>query len=117
MNVDYASAPVFKFQYSMESVTGAFGVAIDVSVMAITPGVDNDNPDTDANYGSVNTCADTPVPATAKAPKEMSCSLTNNDGLLARDLVKVKLCRNVAHATDTAAGIMFGLAAALEYAK
>ena len=90
MNADYASTPVFKLQYSMESVTGAFNVVINVSVMAITPGVDAHNPDTDANYGTVNTCTDA-IPGTAKMPKEISCPLTNNDGLLARDLVKVKL--------------------------
>lgn len=115
MNVDYASLPVFKFQYSMESVIGAFNVVIQVSVMAITPGVDAQNPDTEANYGTVNTCTDA-IPGTAKTPKEISCSLTNNDGLLARDLVKVKLCRGATGA-DNAEGMMFGLAAALEYSR
>lgn len=114
MNVDYASAPVFKFQYSMESVV-AGTLSIDVYVMAITPGVDNQNPDTEANYGTVNTCTDSAVPGTAKSPEEISCPLTNNDGLAARDLVKVKLCRNTG--VDTAAGISFGLTAALEYTR
>ena len=115
MNADYANTPVFKFQYSMESVTGAFNVVINVSVMAITPGVDAQDPDTEANYGTVNTCTDA-IPGTAKTPKEISCPLTNNDGLLARDLVKVRLCRQ-ATGSDTAEGILFGLTAALEYLR
>ena len=45
MNSDYASTPVFKFQYSMTSATGAVGVSINVSAITSTSGsgVDSSN--------------------------------------------------------------------------
>ena len=114
MNADYASTPVFKFQYSMTSITSG-GVAIDVQVMAVTPG-DAADAETES-YATVNTCTNTPVPATAGHMKEISCALTNNDTVTAGDLTKIRLCRNVANATDTAAGVMEALAASLEYVR
>ena len=52
---------------------GSLYMVIDVSVMAITPGVDSHNPDIDANYGTANTCTDA-VPGTAKTPKRVKLS-------------------------------------------
>lgn len=115
MNPDYSSGLIFKLQYSMTSVTSG-GIAIDVEVMAVTPG-DATDPNTDSNYASVNTCTDSAVPGTAGNMEEISCTLTNADSLAARDLTKIRLCRNVSHATDTAAGIMEALGAALEYTR
>ena len=114
MNPDYASAPVFKLQYSMTSVTSG-GVAIDVEVMAVTPG-DAADANTES-YATVNTCVDATVPGTAGHMKEISCALTNTDGVAPLDLTKLRLCRNVAHASDTAAGVLEALTAALQYTR
>ena len=98
MNPDYASNPVFKMQYAMSSaITGC--IAIDVEVMAVTPGDATDLTGTGAvdSYDSVNTCTDAAVPpTTAGKMEEISCPLTFNDSMAARDLLKIRLCRNVA---------------------
>ena len=112
MNPDYASAPVLKIDYSMFSVTTST-VTMRARVMAITPGTDAHDPDNDANYDAVNTCPASTVPGTAGVPATISCPLTSTDGLLARDLTKIELCRN----TGGAAGMMEVLAVSLEYTK
>ena len=115
MNADYVSTPVFKFQYAMTSVlTG--GVSIDVEVMTVPAG-DAASVHTES-YAAVNNCDDAAVPATtAGRIDEISCSLTNNDGLAAGRFTKIRLCRAVADAVDTAAGVLEGIAGSLEYTK
>ena len=115
MNADYVSTPVFKFQYAMTSVlTG--GVSIDVEVMTVPAG-DAASVHTES-YATVNNCADAAVPATtAGRIDEISCSLTNNDGLAAGRFTKIRVCRAVADAVDTAAGVMEGIAASMEYVR
>ena len=116
MNSDYASTPIFKLQYSMTSVT-AGGVAIGVSVLTepASGGTDLNN---DALYGSANTCTQTPVPSTLGAYKEISCPLTNNDGMAANRFTKIKLCRMTGDAVDTAStSDLEGLDASLEYQR
>ena len=107
--------PVFKFQYSMHSVI-AGGVAIGVYVMT-----DSANNTFDVNtedYGTVNTCTQTPVPGTPGAYKEISCPLTNNDGMAANRLTKIRLCRMTNDAVDTAStSDLEGLSASLEYTR
>ena len=98
MNADYMNTPVFKFQYAMTSVlTG--GVSIDVEVMTVPAG-DAASVHTES-YATVNNCADAAVPATtAGRIDEISCSLTNNDGLAAGRFTKIRVCRAVADAVD-----------------
>ena len=115
MNADYVSTPVFKFQYAMTSVLSG-GVSIDVDVMTVPAG-DAASVHTES-YGTVNNCDDAAVPATtAGRIDEISCPLTNNDGLAAGRFTKIRLCRAVADAIDTANGILEGIAASLEYTK
>ena len=111
---DFLSGPVLKWQYSMTSATTG-GVSIDVSVMAVTPG-DAADINTDS-YDTVNNCDDATVPGTAGFLDTISCTLTNFDSGAAGDYVKIKVCRAVADAADTATGDMEGIAAMLEYTK
>jgi hypothetical protein len=113
MPPDYTSSPVMKIQYSMTSDAGAHTMAFDVSVMAVTPG-DAADANTDS-YDTVNNCDDAAIPTTLGYMKEISCALTNNDSLAGRDLVRLKMCRDVA--TDTATGNAEVLRAALEYTR
>ena len=82
--------------------------------MAVTAG-DAADINTDS-YATVNTCTDT-VAGTAGYLKLLSCTLTNDDSLAARDLVKLKVCRNVGHASDTATGDLEAITLVLEYAR
>lgn len=87
--------------YCMASATSG-GVAWDVSLEAIT---DNDATDLDAaeSFASVNTGTAT-VPGTAGYIDQVSITLTNDDSLVAADYFRIKLSRQVAHASDTATG-------------
>ena len=69
MNSDYASTPVFKFQYSMTSATVG-GVSINVSVITAAPSGDNVKT---KPFTTVNNCDDTTVPAELGDYKEISC--------------------------------------------
>jgi hypothetical protein len=113
MNADYASAPVFKLQYAMFSDSGAHNIAFDVSVMVTAPGAAV-SVETDS-YDTVNNCDDATIPTTLGGMKEISCALTNNDGMVAGAFTKIKLCRDVAN--DNATGDAMYLAGELEYVK
>ena len=116
MNADYTSTPVFKFQYSMTSATGALGVAIAVSV-STAPASSGVDINTKA-YAAANTCTQTPVPAVLGDFKEIVCPLTTNDGLAAGRLTKIQLCRATGDGVDTASGSdMEGLTGSLEYTR
>jgi hypothetical protein len=108
---DYASTPVMKIQYSMTSATSG-SLNFDVSVMAVTPG-DAADANTDS-YDTANACDDAAVPGTAGHMEEISCALTNFDSGAARDLIRLKLCRDSA---GTATGNAELLRARLEYAR
>jgi hypothetical protein len=115
MKPDYASTPVFKLLYSMTSATTG-GVSIDVSVMVVVAGAAVDA-NTDS-YATVNNCDDAAVPTTLGGIKEISCPLTNNDGLVANALTKIKLCRATTDSADTAStSDLEALAAALVYTR
>jgi hypothetical protein len=107
----YVGSPVFKLQYSMTSATSG-SLMINVAVMAVSPG-DSADIDTES-YATVNTCTDAAVPGTAGYLDELACALTNNDGMVAGDYVKLQLCRNI---TDTATGDMEAITLALEFAR
>lgn len=112
MPQNYASAPVFKLQYSMVSAT-ADDVEFEISVYAVTPG---DSQDLDAeSYDSVNSGTDT-VPGTAGHMKEISTALSNADSVAAGDYVRIKLERDADDATnDDATGDCQLRTCALEY--
>ena len=100
MNSDYASTPVFKFQYSMTSATGAVGVSINVSAITSTSGSGVDL--ATKPFVTVNNCDDTTVPAVLGDYKEISCPLVNNDGMAPNRWTKLQLCRLTSDSADTA---------------
>ena len=109
---DWTSGATLKVQYSMTSATSG-GVSIDVAVVAVTPGdaVDiNTKP-----YDTVNNCDDAAVPTTAGYLDQISCTLTNKDSVAAGDYARIKLCRAVADAADTATGDMEVVGVELSY--
>lgn len=112
MPQNYASAPVFKLQYSMASAT-ADDVDFEVSVMAVT---DGDSQDLDAeSYDTVNSGNKT-VPGTAGYLDEISIALSNADSLAAGDYVRIKMERDADDATnDDATGDCEVWATSLEY--
>ena len=91
------------------------GVSIDVSIMAVTSG-DSADINTDS-YATVNNCDDGTVPGTAGHLNTISCTLTNNDSLAASDYFKIKVCRAVTDAADTATGDMEAVSPVFEYAR
>ena len=91
--------PVFKFQYSMTSATGAVGVSINVSVITAAPSGDNVKT---KPFTTVNNCDDTTVPAELGDYKEISCPLVNNDGMAPNRWTKLQLCRLTSDPADTA---------------
>jgi hypothetical protein len=117
MPPDYVGSLVAKIPYSMFSDNnGTHGVSVDTFVMAVTPG-DAGDANTDS-YASVNNCGDAAIPTTLGQLDEISCTQTNADGLAAGDLVRFKLCRAPANATDNATGDMEILnEVMLEYVK
>lgn len=112
MPANYASALVFKAQYSMASAT-TLEVIIACQIMAITDGdaaaVDSDS------YDTVNTSGATTVPGTAGYMDEISLTLTNADSVGPGDWVAVKFSRDANNAGDDAAGDMEVFGASLEY--
>lgn len=115
MPADYAGSPVAKIPYSMTSATGAVGVSLDISLWAHTPG-DAADIDTE-DYATANNCDDTPVPSVAGRVDVISCSLTNDDGAAANDLIHLRICRAVADSTDTASGDMEIRMPSLQYSR
>jgi hypothetical protein len=95
---DYVGSPVFEMKYSMETdTTAGHEVHMDVYVM-VEASADIDV----TSYDAVNNCNETTgLPAVTGAPKTISCALTNNDGMAAQKLTKLKLCRDVTNDTST----------------
>lgn len=108
---NYSSAPVLKVQYTAASATsGTFGVS--VSIMAVS---DGDSQDVDVeSYDTANSPTASTVPGTAGHLDEISATLTNNDGMVAGDLVFIRLARNIA---DTATGDIEVRAVSFEYTE
>lgn len=112
MPADYASAPVLWVQYKMASATSG-NVVIEGRIAAVS---DGDTVDVDAKgFAAANTSAATAVPGTAGYLDEISLSLAVADSVAAGDFVIIYLARDAAHASDTAAGDMEIIAAALLY--
>jgi hypothetical protein len=88
--------------YGMASGTSG-GVAFGASVEAVTPA---DALDLDAgdSFDTENVGTDAAVPGTAGYMESVSITLTTADSIAAGDLVRVRLARKVANASDTATG-------------
>ena len=103
MPASYTGAGTLKadIEYAMLSATSG-GVVFGVSVEAVTPG-DALDLSGSASFDTENTNSGT-VPATAKYLQEITVTLTNKDSVAAGDMVRLKLARKPADASDTATG-------------
>ena len=108
---DYGSTPVFKYTYSMVTVTSG-SLFADVSVMVLTDGA-GDWLATDS-FDTVVGCDDAAVPGTAGLSRTISCALTTNDSMVAGKKIAVNFARDVG---DTAAGPSELLGAWIEYTR
>jgi hypothetical protein len=101
MPASYNSGITAKIMYAMSSATSGT-VEYEVAVMAIS---DGDSQDTNGNsFDTVNTGTET-VPGTAGHLSEISITLTNNDSVVAGDLVYIVLSTDADDGTnDTATG-------------
>lgn len=111
MPADYASGPVLKVAYKMASATTG-GVAFEARLAAVS---DGDATDVDAKAFDAANVGTATVPGTAGHLDEVSITMTNADSLAAGDFVVVYLCRDPAHASDTATGDAEVVAVALTY--
>jgi hypothetical protein len=112
MPTDYASGPIAKLALAMASATSG-SVDWEVSIMAVTAG-DAQDIDTES-YATINSASAT-VPGTAGHLTEISSTLTNDDSLSARDLVRVRVARDADDVSnDTATGDAELQAVSIEY--
>lgn len=110
MPSDFASAPVLKLVYSMDTATSGT-IEFEASVWAATDGEDVDT----ESYDTINTGTET-VPDTAGLSSDLSIALTNADSLAANDLIRIKLFRDADDGTnDTATGDLELWAVTLEF--
>jgi hypothetical protein len=111
LNQDYGTAPVLIYSYSMTSATtGSLSMGWSVWKTTNAEAVDAQT----ESYATVNTCTDAAVPGTAGRMEQVSCTLTNADGMVANDLVTIKGCRDI---SDTATGNEELMGAHLQYVK
>lgn len=73
-------------------------------IEAITDGDASPNLASATSFDTANSSATTAVPGTAGLMKQLTITLTNKDSIAAGDLVRFKLDRDAANASDTAAG-------------
>jgi len=112
MPVDYASAPVVKIQWMINSTT-ASNVVWSAQIGAITPS-DVDTPQEHASAAASSTT--TAVNTTeARRLNESSITLANLDSLAANDLVFLSVYRDSADASDTSTVDAEMIAVSLEY--
>jgi len=98
MPADYASAPVLKVIYKMTTaIVGT--IRIEGRIAAYDPGVDVTDADAKA-FGTTNSVGET-VPGVLGSKKEISLTLTNDDGLGAGDSVILYLRRDADGTTGT----------------
>ncbi len=108
---DYSSAPVLKLIYSMASAT-ADKVDIEVEVMSVADGEDVDT----SSFDTLNEIVGgTTVPGTAGFADSISITLTNNDSMVAGELILIRINRDHDDGDDTATGDLELLAVSLEY--
>jgi len=90
----------------------ANSIVLGATVEAVTPGdaVDLDSAD---SFASTNNSSAVTVPGTAGYLARATITLTNDDGIAAGDLVRVKISRKVSDGGDTATGDLYLLGAEL----
>jgi hypothetical protein len=91
--------------FCMASATSG-AVVLGVQVEAISDG-DSTDIDAGTSFDATNNSAGTTVPGTAGYIKQVSVTLTNNDGIAAGDLVRIAVARKTADAGDTATGDLY----------
>lgn len=108
---DYGGTPVLDIAYTMDLDTNiAHQVHMTAEIMVEAAA------DLDVNSYVSNPCNDTAgIPGTLGVPRSYTCALTNDDGLAAGKLTKLRLCRNVA--TDTATDDMEVRGVLLRYTR
>lgn len=111
---DYASALALKVIFKMTSATTGNVIVIG-RLAAFTPGTDT--VDFDAKvFDAANTSAATAVPATTAGKLgEISITMTNADSVAAGDYAVLYVARDGASGSDTAAGDLELVGAALTY--
>ena len=109
MPENYASAPVLKIRYKMDSATSG-NVVTRVAVRATADGEDPASSGYDTDNSST-----TAVPGTAEQEDEISTTLTNADSIAAGESCTIRLARDADNASDTATGDMKVVAVTLEY--
>lgn len=99
-------------QYKMASATTG-KVDFEVALEAISDG-DAVDLDSANSFATVNTITAPTVPATAGHIDEFTCALTNNDGVVSGDYLRISLRRDAGDGTnDTATGDCYVLTAEL----
>jgi hypothetical protein len=76
---------------------------VDAEVEAVTP--DNSESGTSDSFATVNSEDNTAVPGTAGQEFTVAVTLTNNDGVVAGDMVRVRVTRDAV--SDTATGDLY----------
>lgn len=109
----YVGSPALYTVYSFnQTQSGAITFIQDVAVMAINPAAAVDV--NTESYDTVNSCTGSGTSTTAGFRQALNCVLTNNDGMIARALVKLRMCRNV---SDTGVGDVEVLHAMFSYSR
>lgn len=81
-------------------------VVLGAAIEAVSDG-DSLDLDSATSFDTNNASAATAVPATAGFPKQVSITLTNNDSIAAGDKCRLRIQRDGAAGTDTAAGDLY----------
>ena len=111
MPANYSSSPVLKLTYAMASAT-TNKIDLECEVMAIGDGEDIDA----ASFDTVNEIAGgTVVPGAAGDRSSISIALSNNDSVVARETVLLRINRDHDDGDDTATGDLELVGVSLEY--
>lgn len=110
MPQDYASAPVLKCRYKMDSATTA-EVIIRGAIRATADGEDPAS----SGFDTDNTSSAITVPGTAELEDEISLALTSADSIAAGESCAVRFARDANNAGDDASGDMKVVGLSLEY--
>lgn len=105
-------APLSLVVYAIMASATSGGVVLTSALEAVTPA---DATDLDAveSFGGANSSGGVTVPTGAGWLFTLTIPLTNTDAIAVADYVRLELVRDVTHASDTAAGDLYVLGAAL----
>jgi hypothetical protein len=99
----YASGALTLLLYCLMASATTGDVDVDAAVEAITP--DNSESGTSDSFDTANSEDNTAVPGTAGQEFTVAVTLTNDDGVAAGDMVRVRVTRDAA--SDTATGDLY----------